>query len=620
MDNNQKKDHSDQGLYFFHQGTNYRAYELLGAHYNENQTVFRTFAPNAKRVSVVGDFNNWDPLKNIMNKITDNGVFEVIINGVKEYDCYQYAILTIDDKLLYKSDPYAFHSELRPKKASKIYNLDGYNFHDNEWLNNRKNLQQYDQPLNIYEVHLGSWRRYPDQNFFNYHDIAIDLVNYVKMMGYTHIEVMPISEYPYDPSWGYQVTGYYAITSRYGTPKDFMAFVDIMHQNNIGVIIDWVPGHFTKDSHGLIEFDGSCVYEPTDLSLQEHKSWGTRCFDYGKNEVQSFLVSNALFLLDKFHLDGIRVDAVASMLYLDYDKKDGEWHLNEIGTNINLKAKSFLQKTNAIIHKYYPGVIVIAEESTSFPQITYPTTDGGLGFDYKWNMGWMNDTLSYMKTDPIFRHFDHHKLTFQLTYIFSEHFILALSHDEVVHLKASMINKMPGSYEVKFAALKTYYTYMMTHPGKKLLFMGGEIGQFREWSENRELDWSVLNYPLHQGLQSYVRDLNHLYKKEASLYQNDVNWDGFKWLVVDDQNHNLLCYERLSFDHHILVVILNFADCKWQNYQISLENGEYSIILSSCEKEYGGYENLKNERFFVQNNLLNIDIPSTCGIILRKEK
>ncbi len=610
----------EQGIYYFHQGTNYRSYELLGAHYNLEYTIFRVFAPNAKIVSVVGEFNNWDTRANVMQRISNNGLYEAKIDHIAEYACYQYAILTQDDRLLFKSDPYGYHSELRPSKASKVYNLEGYEFNDQKWLENRKKYQSLCAPINIYELHLGSWRQYENGKPFNYQKIAVELAKYVKDMGYTHIEVMPLSEYPYDPSWGYQVTGYYAITSRYGTPKDFMKFVDIMHQNNIGVIMDWVPGHFTKDAHGLIDFDGSALYEPSDPTRKEHLGWGTRCFDYGRNEVQSFLVSNAIFLFDKFHIDGIRVDAVASMLYLDYGRNEGEWHPNSYGTNINLEAVAFLQKVNAIVHEYYPGILMIAEESTAFPRITVPTNYGGLGFDYKWNMGWMNDTIEYIKTDPLFRRYKHDKLTFQLTYIFSEHFILALSHDEVVHMKGSMINKMPGDYEQKFASLRAYYLYMMTHPGKKLLFMGGEIGQFREWSESRELDWSVLNYDNHRKLQIFVKKLNHIYKKEKALFENEVNWDGFRWLVVDDKDHNVLAYERISFNNRRLIIVLNFSFNEWKEYLIYIEDGKYEFIMCSDDEKYGGRSELEGKKIHTQNGILKLDLPYSCGIILRKVK
>jgi len=611
---------NEQGIYFFHQGTNYQAYKLLGAHYTKDQTTFRVWAPHALSVSVVGDFNGWNKFANVMHKISNEGLYEAVIPGVNLYDCYQYAITTKTNKVLMKSDPYGFHSELRPKKASKVYDLKAFNFTDELWMKNRKNKQNYHSPINIYEVHLGSWRRYANDVVFDYKKIAEELSDYALSLGYTHIELMPLSEYPYDPSWGYQVTGYYAITSRYGTPCDFMEFVNICHNKGLGVILDWVPGHFTKDAHGLIEFDGECLYEPSDETKKEHPEWGTRCFDYGRCEVQSFLVSNAMFFFDVFHIDGIRVDAVASMLYLDYARENGKWHPNDFGTNINLEAVAFIKKCNEAVHQNYPDCLMIAEESTSYPKMTVEVKYGGLGFNYKWNMGWMNDTVSYIKDDPIYRQYHHNLLTFQLTYVFSEHYILPLSHDEVVHMKGSLINKMPGSYEQKFSGVKTYLTYQMTHPGKKLLFMGAEIGQFREWSEERELDWSVLAYPLHQGLQLYIKKLNHLYITSPSLYANDYNWDGFRWLVVDDNTHNLIAYERKE-KNEITIVILNFSFSMWFDYQISgIECGKYHIILASDDKLYGGTHLDEGKIYEVTDNLLILSIPPISTIVLRKEE
>ncbi len=610
----------EKGIYYFHQGTNYRSYELLGAHYTIKSTTFRVFAPNAKIVSVVGEFNNWDSTTHVMKRISDNGLYEIKIPNVPEYACYQYAIKTQNDELLFKSDPYGYHFELRPNKASRVYNLKGYRFKDSKWMKNRTNAQNIASPINIYEVHLGSWRRYQDNEVFNYVKVAEELVEYVKEMGYTHIEVMPVSEYPYDPSWGYQVTGYYGITSRYGTPKDFMAFVDIMHQNNIGVIVDWVPGHFTKDSFGLIDFDGTPLYEPSDPTRKEHEAWGTRCFDYGRTEVQSFLVSNAMFLFDKYHIDGIRVDAVASMLYLDYGRDEGKWHPNSFGTNINLEAIAFLQKLNTAVHEYFPGVLMIAEDSSAYPGITHMVENGGLGFDYKWNMGWMNDTLSYIKKDPIYRNYHHNNLTFQLTYVFSEQYVLPLSHDEVVHMKGSMINKMPGEYNQKFASLKSYYTYMMTHPGKKLLFMGGEIGQFSEWSEARELDWSVLDYDTHKGLQNFVKTINHLYKNSPCLYENEKDWNGFRWINADDKDHNVISYERISSQGEKMITLINFAFCDWYNYKIyNVEDGTYEVILCSNDEKYGGYTRYEGYKVKSVDNSISLNLPYSCGIIIKKE-
>lgn len=612
---------NNQGIYYFHQGTNYRAYELLGAHYSKDGTTFRVFAPNATWVSVVGEFNNWDSLVNQMTKISDGGIWEVVVPNVSEYDCYQYIIKTKKGEYIYKSDPYAFHSELRPKKASKVYDIDNcYKFTDDAWMKKRRNKQKMDKPINIYELHLGSWRRYNNGEVFDYRKLGVEVSKYAKEMGYTHIEVMPISEYPYDPSWGYQVTGYYSITSRYGTPADFMDFVNTCHLNGIGVIVDWVPGHFTKDAHGLIEFDGDYVYEDPNPQRMEHEGWGTRIFDYGKTEVQSFLVSNAIFLFDKFHIDGIRVDAVSGMLYLDFCKDPATAPKNNLGGNINLEAKAFIEKTNKAIHELYKGVLTIAEESTAYPYITESVDKGGLGFDLKWNMGWMNDTLSYFKKDPIYRKYDHNKISFQMTYIYAERYILALSHDEVVHLKGSMINKMPGDYFDKFSNLKAYYTYMMTHPGKKLLFMGGEIGQFREWSESREIDWSVLQYDPHKKLQAYVKTLNHLYLENKCLHENDVNWDGFKWISVNDSDHNIFAYQRYDKNKNSIVAIFNFSACSWDNYCFSLENGEYELILDSEDLAFGGFTYRQGKKYIVDKEAVFLDLMPCSALLLKKIK
>ena len=602
--------------YYFHQGTSAKAYELLGAHYEKDHTRFCVWAPNAKGVNVIGDFNNWDLFKNPMNKITNEGLWELIIPDVKEFDCYEYAITTYDGRLLYKADPYGFHSQLRPDKASKVYDLNGYIFHDEIWMKNRLKKQNYNQPLNIYEVHLGSWKRYADGNTFDYEKLAYELSDYCKKMHYTHIEVMPLSEYPYDPSWGYQVTGYYAVTSRYGTPKDFMKFVDIMHQAGIGVIMDWVPGHFTKDQHGLIEFDGSPLYEPSSPFRKEHEEWGTRCFDYGRCEIQSFLVSNAIFWCDKFHIDGLRTDAVSSMLYLDYGRQDGKWEKNSYGTNVNLEALAFIKKVNSTIKHFYPEVIMIAEESTAFSNMTKKIDEGGLGYDYKWNMGWMNDTLKYIETDPLFRGDHAGLITFQLTYIFSEHYILALSHDEVVHLKKSLLEKMPGLYDQKFAGVKTYLTYMMTHPGKKLNFMGYEIGQFNEWNENKELDWSCLSYERHQTLNKYISDLNNIYLTSPSLFDDTLYWDGFTWVVVDDKAHSVFAYKRKHQDE-LLVSIINFSFCEWNHYELQLDEGDYEVVICSEDKKYSGSKELEG-LIIHSDGKLYIDLPYNSGIILRK--
>lgn len=605
------------GLYYFHQGTNYYAYKYLGSHMENGQTVFRVWAPNAMKVSVIGDFNNWDRTKNPMNKISV-GVWEVAIDNVKEFDNYQFAVKGSNCRWHNKSDPYAYHFECRPRVASKVYNLGKYKFTDKKWMKNR--YFGVNKPMNIYELNLGSWKTYPDGNFFSYQKYALEIVDYVKKMGYTHIELMPINEFPFDKSWGYQVTGFFGITSRYGTPDDFREFVDICHNNGIGVIVDWVPGHFCKDGHGLIEFDGGFLYENPDPTRREQKGWGTRCFDYGRNEVQSFLVSSALYLLEEYHVDGLRVDAVASMLYLDYCREPNEWHPNIEGTNINLEAVAFLKKFNSAVHELYKGVITIAEESTTYPNITAKVSDGGLGFDYKWNMGWMNDTLAYIKTDPIYKRYEHNKITFQLTYIFSEKFVLALSHDEVVHGKLSLINRMPGDYNQKFAGMRLYMMYMISHPGKKLMFMGGEIGQFIEWRDDREIDWLLLEYEKHQQLQKFNADLNHFYLEHSEFYERDDNWSGFEWINADDKDRNIFTYKRRNNLEEEIIVLLNYSNACWDNYYVYVEDGEYEILFHSDDIQYGGSTKLESPKIQVTNGTMIINVPPISGIYLRKVK
>ena len=616
---------NEQAIYYFHQGTNYYSYKYLGSHLvYENGvaigTIFRLWAPNASKISVVGDFNGWDRNANPMEKITDEGIWEAFIFQAKEFDSYKYAIY-YHNRWRLKADPYAFHSELRPKTASKIYQLEGYQFNDEKWMKEREFRHYYNKPLNIYELNLCSWRTYSDGNFFDYVKLAQELSLYCQKMGYTHIELMPISEYPFDKSWGYQVTGFFSITSRFGTPKDFMHFVDIMHQANIGVIIDWVPGHFCKDEHGLINFDGTYLYEPKDITRREHYGWGTRTFDYGRCEIQSFLVSNAYYFLEEYHIDGLRVDAVSSMLYLDYERPKGKWHPNNLGTNINLEALAFLKKFNEAVKAKYHSVITIAEEATPYPDITKPVSDGGLGFSYKWNMGWMNDTLDYVSTDPIYKRYKHDKITFQLTYAFQEKYILPLSHDEVVHGKLSLYNKMPsvGDYLNKFMSLQTYLMYMMSHPGKKLNFMGNEIAQIIEWRDDRELDWLLLSYPIHQKFQEFVASLNHFYLNNSPFYSLDDSYDGFKWIIVDDHDHNTFAYKRIGANKEEIIIILNFAFATWNGYYIECPNGIYKIVLASNDQLYGGYNDLIGKTIKVENHKLYIDLPSNCGIYLKKE-
>jgi 1,4-alpha-glucan branching enzyme len=577
--------------YLFHQGTNFSAYDYFGAHFTEKDgvkgVIFRVWAGTAKKVSVIGDFNFWNNNTDLMNKISHDGIFELFINNLKEFDNYKYCVFT-NKGCLIKSDPFAFHSENHGNNSSKIYNLDGYSWNDNNYLNERNSKNIYESPMNIYEVHLGSWKQYPDGNSFDYKKMADELVPYAKEMNYTHIEVMPVTEFPFDGSWGYQVTGYFSITSRFGTPKDFMYFVDKCHNAGIGIIIDWVPAHFPKDEHGLFEFDGKPMFENAGWDRIEHKTWGTRRFDYGKCEVQSFLVSAAMFLFDKFHIDGLRVDAVASMLYLDYDKKEGEWLPNQNGDNKNLEAIAFVRKLNEAVFAKYPNALMIAEESTAWAAITKPVYDGGLGFNFKWNMGWMNDVLSYMETDPYFRQFEHNKLTFSLTYAFSENYVLPISHDEVVHGKKSLLDKMPGSYEEKFANLRAFMGFMYSHPGKKLNFMGNEFGQFKEWAYKEGLEFFLLKYPLHKMLFEMNRDLNKIYIETPALYEIDYNWSGFNWISADEADKNVIAYKREDKSGNNIIILINFSGNDRTYYKLGLDRGKYKLIFNTDSKKYGG--------------------------------
>jgi 1,4-alpha-glucan branching enzyme len=587
-------------VFLFHQGTNYNAYEYFGAHFIEKDgikgVVFRIFAGRAKKVSVIGDFNFWNNNTNIMHKISVDGVFELFINGLKEFDNYKFCIFT-KKQCLIKSDPFAFHSETHGKTASKIYELNGYNWNDYNYFENVKAKNIYESPINIYEVHFNSWKQYPDGNFYGYRKIADELIPYLKEMSYTHIEIMPITEYPFDGSWGYQVTGYFSITSRFGTPKDFMYFVDKCHGEGIGVIIDWVPAHFPKDEHGLYEFDGKPLYENSGWDRIEHKTWGTRRFDYGRCEVQSFLVSSAIFLFDKFHIDGLRVDAVASMLYLDYDKKEGEWLPNQYGDNKNLEAIEFLKKLNLTVFNKYPYALMIAEESTAWASITKPVHDGGLGFNFKWNMGWMNDILSYMQTDPYNRQYNHNKLTFSLTYAFSENYILPISHDEVVHGKKSLLDKMPGSYEEKFANLRAFMGFMYSHPGKKLNFMGNEFGQYKEWAFEEGLEFFLLKYPLHNKLYIMNKELNQIYKDNIILHQIDYSWNGFSWISADEADKNVISYKRIDRNGNQIIVLINFSGISITEYKLGLDKGKYKLIFNTDSKKYGG-QGILNKKIF----------------------
>ena len=584
-----KRTTNNQPLYLFHQGTNYRSFDYLGAHFTmkngKKAVIFRVWAPNADNVSVVGDFNSWDRTKNVLTKVSDNGVYETCVLGLKQFDTYKFAI-TKNNKTVLKADPYAFHAETTPKTASKIYNLNGFKWTDDEFIEYR--TQNHDKPVNIYEVNLASFMRKDNGDYYSYRELAKILIKYVKKSGYTHIEIMPITEYPFDGSWGYQVTGYFAISSRFGTPKDFMYFVDCCHKNGISVILDWVPSHFPKDEHGLYEFDGSCCYEYQDELKKEHKEWGTRVFDWGKCEVQSFLISSAIFLFEKFHIDGLRVDAVSSMLYLDYCRKEGEWQPNHLGTNINLEAVSFLEKLNKAVFERFPNVMMIAEEATAYPSVTKPVYDGGLGFNFKWNMGWMNDTLFYAKCDPYFRSYHHDKLTFSLCYAFNENFILPISHDEVVHGKKSWLDKMPGEINDKFSQARTFNAYMMAHPGKKLTFMGNEYGQFKEWDYKEGLEFFMLKYPLHKKLYEYNRFLNSIYLSNSPLFEIENSWEGFKWISCDEKDNNVISFKRFNKNGDEIISVFNFSGSDYTNYRLGVDKGKYHILLNSNSKKFGG--------------------------------
>jgi len=626
-----KHSENDVPLYLFHEGSNSNAYEYFGSHRkNKNTVVFRVWAPDAKNVSVTGDFNNWSETENPMKPLKNSGgVWEAEIKNIKPYNMYKYCITAADGRTLMKCDPYGFHMETRPGTATKYYEIDDcYEWHDEKWVEGRNGKNIYESPVNIYEIHAGSWKQYDDGNFYSYRALADSLVPYVKKMGYTHIEFMPLTEYPFDGSWGYQVTGYFAATSRYGEPKDLMYLVDKCHENGIGVILDWVPAHFPKDANGLYEFDGGPLYEYSDPRKGEHYGWGTRVFDFGKNEVRSFLMSSASFWLKKYHLDGIRIDAVASMLYLDYDRKDGEWVPNKNGGNENLEAVEFLQKLNENIFRDFPYAMMIAEESTSWPMVTKPVFSGGLGFNFKWNMGWMNDILRYFSLDGFFRKYNHDCITFSMFYAFSENFVLPISHDEVVHGKKSLIDKMPGSYDEKFAGVRAFLGYMMAHPGKKLMFMGQEFGQFIEWNYEKGLDWLLLDYPKHRALQNYFKKINEFYKANPAFWQIDYSWEGFSWISSDDKDNSVIAFRRIDEKGKEIIVVCNFTNVERCDYRIGIpKKGAYKIVFNSDDVDFGGEGKgnkgkLKTESINMHGfeQSISLDLPPMSAIYIKKTR
>lgn len=585
---------TDLDLYLFAEGNHFDIYKKMGSHFTTINQVdgvsFVVWAPFAKRVSVVGAFNNWDGRRHAMRMLEKSGVWEIFIPGLIEGESYRYEIKTEEDVILYKSDPYASWSELRPQNASKVYNMNTYQWHDQKWLEKRETKRYTQEPVSIYEVHIGSWKQHENGDFYTYREIAEELVGYLVEMKYTHVELLGVMEHPFDGSWGYQVTGYFAPTSRYGTPDDFRYFVDMMHSKGIGVLLDWVPAHFPKDAFALENFDGTALYEHFNPLQANHPQWGTLIFNYGRNEVSLFLIASALAWLDYYHLDGLRVDAVASMLYLDYGREGGEYIPNQLGGRENLEAVEFLRKLNTIVSEKYPGIMMIAEESTSWKGVTAPVKQEGLGFDFKWNMGWMNDFLFYMKQDPLFRKHHHEKITFSLMYAFDENFVQALSHDEVVHGKSCMLYKMPGDEWQKFANLRVAYGYMYMHPGKKMLFMGNEFAQTREWSETRGLDWHLLEYDLHEQMRQYVRKLNDFYIKNKCLWEIDHSYEGFEWIDCDNNESSVIAFIRKGKkEKDKLVVVINFTPQVWEGYRIGVDTlGTYQEVLNSDEIIYGG--------------------------------
>jgi len=621
---------SELDTYLFAQGTHYKIYDKLGAHPMEvdgvSGVLFGLWAPNALCVSVIGDFNNWDGRRHAMRILRGSGVWEIFIPGLSIMDKYKFEIQTSNGDIIEKSDPYGNYFELQPSSSAHIYDLNKYKWKDSKWLKKREDEGMATGPVNVYEVHAGSWRRKSDGHFLTYGELAKELIPYVKDMGYTHIELMPLQEYPFDGSWGYQTTGYYSPTSRYGSPDEFMAFIDACHRQGIGVILDWVPAHFPKDSHALARFDGTHLYEYEDPRMGEHPHWGTLVFNYSRNEVKNFLIGNAFFWINKYHIDGLRVDAVASMLYLDYGREFGQWLPNRNGGRDNIDAIEFIKHLNSIVKQYHPSVMMIAEESTAWAGVSRPTEDGGLGFSYKWNMGWMNDFLAYMATDPIHRKYHHGNLTFSMMYAYTENFILPLSHDEVVHGKKSLIDKMPGDTWQKFANLRLSLGFMYGHPGKKLLFMGGEFGQFAEWSEKKPLDWYLLDYDHHRQLKQYIHDLNHLYLNEKPLWIKDYQREGFEWIECDDVSTSTVSFYRTgSGERDIVIFLCNFSSTPQMNYRMGLPfAGRFKEVLNSDSRQYGGSgivneTELESEKVECnkRKNSLVLKVPPLGTIVLK---
>lgn len=618
---------NETDVYLFHEGNNNNLYKFLGSHnYTDDigtYTRFLVWAPNARNVNLVGDFNNWNDYSLPLRKLQDGEIWEICIRNVKIFDSYKYRIVTQDSDVLYKADPFAFHSELRPKTASKVYDIEGYKWNDKKWLKKREKTDKFNSPMSIYEINLSSWRKH-GENYLSYVQLSDELVAYLKEMNYTHVEFMPLMEHPFDGSWGYQLTGFFAATSRFGCPKDLMYLIDKLHQNDIGVIMDWVPAHFCKDDFGLRKFDGSNLFEKTDQYLADNDQWGTLNFDFSKKEVVNFLISSALFWFKYYHLDGLRVDAVAYMIYLNFSGKDIR---NEDGGYENKEAIEFIKKLNNTIKQEFPSVFVIAEESTAWPNVTKPVKENGLGFDFKWNMGWMNDIIKYMKMDPLFRKDHHNLLTFSIMYAFNENYILPFSHDEVVHMKNSMIGKMPGTYDQKFDQIRLLYSFMFAHPGKKLLFMGNDIGQFDEWNEYKEITWEVLEYEKHQKLKYFMKDLNKFYLNNDEFYDLDTSYSGFQWEDVNNTNESLIIFERINSKNEKIICIFNFTPVRRKKYPVGVdEYALYSVVLNSSMKKYGG-SLLRNKPYYSKNKEHNdrkfsitVDIEPFSAMFIKLNK